>query len=579
MKLNKLEVVNVLGIARAEINLSHAVTLIAGANESGKSSVRDSLSMAFLGKPCRVDTKKELGQLLHDDAQKGRIAVQFGGADDGAEFRLPKGDHLVSEFDGAASMPFLLDPALFARISADDRRSFLFGLTKCQMSGTVVRQKLTDRGITEDLIDEITPELRKGFPHASGKAYDRAKTAKGAWRQVTGAVWGSNVAEGWRAEKPEGLCPTSKELDEIMAKHEAMQKNVDKGTAYVGGLDSKRKASESYVQRKRAAAQLADKVGERKRILELTKKVLAELEEKLPSIQQKLSEMQAGVVPVACPCCAAELTITGQTLTKFAGLKADTKATSDLALEVNKTRTSINAEKIRLANEIAELAQSEQAAEQLIAIEAEKVEVIDQAAIDSATAKLARCRDQATELRAEFNTKQQTRSDFAKVEEVTAAATKAHEEVKAWLSIGDALAPDGIPAEILKGALAPVNQSLAVLSGMCGWKAAVINEDMTLSYGGRIYELNSESGQWRFDALMALAIAQISEVKIVVLDRFDVLDFKARGALMKMLLELGKMGLMDNAILCGTMKEMPKLPQGMGGAWIERGLAEMAVAP
>lgn len=579
MKLKKLEVVSVLGIARADIDLSHSVTLIAGSNESGKSSVRDSISMAFLGKPCRVDTKKELGQLLHDEAQKGRISVQFGGADDGAEFRLPKGDHLVSEFDGAASMPFLLDPALFARISADDRRSFLFGLTKCQMSGAVVRQKLTDRGITEDLIDEITPELRKGFPHASGKAYDRAKAAKGAWRQVTGATWGSNVAEGWRAEKPEGLCPTSKELDEIMAKHDAAQNNVEKGTAYVGGLDSKRKASESYVSRKASAKAIADQLHARQDTLTEAEAELSELEAALAPMQQKLSEMQAGVIPVACPCCAAELTITGQTLKKFEGLKADAKAASDLAFEITKKRQSIGALKGMMPNYIGSVAEAKAALTQLAAIEEEKVEVIDQAAIESATAKLARCREQATELRAEFNTKQQTRSDFAKVEEVTAAATKAHEEVKAWLAIGDALAPDGIPAEILKGALAPVNQSLAVLSGMCGWKAAVINEDMTLSYGGRIYELNSESGQWRFDALMALAIAQISEVKIVVLDRFDVLDFKARGALMKMLLELGKMGLMDNSILCGTMKEMPKLPQGMGGAWIERGLAEMAVAP
>lgn len=574
MKLTKLEVVNVLGIARAEIDLTNAVTVITGANESGKSSIRDSLSMAFLGKPCRVDTKKELGQLLHDGAQKGRISVRFGAEDDGADFSIPKGDHVVSEFAGAAFLPCLLDPALFARISADDRRSFLFNLTGCKASGAAIKEKLMARDIPEKLIEDIAPKLRDGFPAASAEAYNRAKTAKGAWRQITGQTWGSNVAEDWRSERPEGKCPTEAELQAIMTKQAEAQANVDKGTAYVGGLDSKRKASESYVSRKAAAKELAEQLTRRQAKQSATEKDLKEWEEKLVPLQSKLNEMQAGIIPVPCPCCAAELRIVGQTLTKFEGLKADTKVMSDLAIEVTKAKNAIDLLKRTLSGDIKSVAEAQAAATQLEAIEAEKVEVIDQQKIDDATAKLARCREQADALRKEFNTKQQARVDFSKVEETTKAAAEAHAEVKAWLAVGDALAPDGIPAEILAGALAPVNQSLAVLSGMCGWKPAVINEDMTLSYGGRIYELNSESGQWRFDCLMALAIAQISDLRIVVLDRFDVLDQKSRGALLGMLGELGRMGLMHNSIMAGTMKSLPSLPDGVGGIWIANGIAE-----
>ena len=576
MKLNKLEVVNVLGIARAEIDLTNPVTFITGLNESGKSSISDAISMAFLGKPRRVDTKKELGQLLHDGAQKGRISVKFGAEDEGADFSVPKGDHVVSEFAGAYFLPYLLDPGLFARISADDRRSLLFNLTGCKASGALIKEKLLARDIPESLITEIAPKLRDGFPAASAEAYNRAKASKGAWRQITGQTWGINVAEDWKAERPEGKLPTEEDLQAIMKKQKAAQVNVDKGTAYVGGLDAKRKAFESVIQRNLDAGLLADMLGERIQDRSTTEDILKELESQLPALQQKLSELQAGVVPVACPCCKAELTITGQTLTKFAGLKADTKATSDLALQVNSTRSAINKEKEALAKAIAAVAQSEEAVKQLAAIEAEQVEAVDQKHIDESTAKLARCREQADALRNEFNEKQQLRIEFQKVDGKTKEAAEAHAEVKAWLAVGDALAPDGIPAEILSGALAPVNQSLSVLSGMCGWKKAVINDDMTLSYGGRIYELNSESGQWRFDCLMALAIAQISELRLVVLDRFDVLDQKSRSALMHMLIELGKMELMHSSILCGTMKELPPLPTGVGGVWIERGQAELA---
>lgn len=579
MKLTRIEIVNFIGIARAEIDLSNSVTVITGMNESGKSSVADAISCAFIGKPRRVDTKKELGQLLHDGAQKGRISVRFGADDDGADFSIPKGDHVVSEFAGAESMPFVLDPQLFARITPDARRSFLFNLTNCRASGAAIRDKLLARDIPEGLIEDIAPKLRDGFPAASVEAYNRAKTAKGAWRQITGQTWGSNVAEDWRAERPEGKCPTEAELQAIMTKQAEAQGNVDKGTAYVGGLDSKRKASESYVSRKAAAKALADQLEARQETLNKAEAEISELEPLFLSMQQKLTEMQAGVVPVACPCCAAELTIKGQTLTKFAGLKADTKATSDLAMEVTQTRQTLTAMKNMLPNYIGSVAEAKAALTQLATIEEEKVEVIGQQKIDDATAKLARCREQADALRKEFNTKQQARVDFSKVEETTKAAAEAHAEVKSWLAVGDALAPDGIPAEILAGALAPVNQSLAVLAGMCGWKPAVINEDMTLSYGGRLYELNSESGQWRFDCLMALAIAQISDLRIVVLDRFDVLDQKSRGALLGMLGELGRMGLMHNSIMSGTMKELPRLPAGVGGVWISGGLAELAVRP
>lgn len=575
MKLTSLEVANVLGIARAEIDLSSAVTIVTGANESGKSSVSDCLSMAFLGKPCRVDTKKELGQLLHDGAPKGRISVQFGEGDDGAEFRLPKGDHLVSEFVGAAFMPCVLAPELFASMSADERRSFLFNLTGCKASGSVIREKLAARDIPEAMIEEIAPMLRKGFPEASAEAYNRAKAAKGAWRQVTGQTWGSNVAEGWKAERPEGLCPAPKDLESIMEKHAAAQENVTKGTAYVGGLDAKRKAFDSYGQRLQDAEQKAADLPALKKAQAETEQLLSEAEPKLQALEKKLSEVRAGAVPVACPCCGEDLKIIGNTLVKFEGLKASAKDSSDLALQVSEAKNNRDRLKRQLSENVAAVGYAQAAADSVEAIKAEKVAKVDQAMIDDATAKLARCRQQADDLRAEFNAKQELRNQFGKVAEITQKATDAHAEVKAWLSVGDALAPDGIPAEILQSALAPVNQSLAVLAGMSGWKAAVIHDDMSLSYGGRLYELNSESGQWRFDCLMALAIAQISDLRLVVLDRFDVLDVKSRVRLIHMLKELGRMNLMHSMILLGTTKGPYPPEPGAGSVWVQGGLAEM----
>lgn len=70
MKLDKIEISNFLGIARADLVIDSPIMIVTGPNEAGKSSVSDAVSCAFLGTPRRVKLKKELGQLLHDGAAK-----------------------------------------------------------------------------------------------------------------------------------------------------------------------------------------------------------------------------------------------------------------------------------------------------------------------------------------------------------------------------------------------------------------------------------------------------------------------------------------------------------------------------
>ncbi|KNY10716.1 hypothetical protein AKG08_13615 [Achromobacter piechaudii] len=68
-----------------------------------------------------------------------------------------------------------------------------------------------------------------------------------------------------------------------------------------------------------------------------------------------------------------------------------------------------------------------------------------------------------------------------------------HQEVLAWSAIGDALSRDGIPAEILAEAPQPVNDKLADLTDLGGWRVPEIGADMVITFGGRAYRLLSES--------------------------------------------------------------------------------------
>ena len=73
---------------------------------------------------------------------------------------------------------------------------------------------------------------------------------------------------------------------------------------------------------------------------------------------------------------------------------------------------------------------------------------------------------------------------------------------------------------------------------MATWHPVVITPEIEITYGGRLYGLLSESEKWRADTLLAIAIARLSGIRLVLLDRFDVLQPTARPQALKLLLAL-----------------------------------------
>ncbi|MDF3086623.1 DNA repair protein, partial [Burkholderia sola] len=96
-------------------------------------------------------------------------------------------------------------------------------------------------------------------------------------------------------------------------------------------------------------------------------------------------------------------------------------------------------------------------------------------------------------------------------------------DVAAYEAIADALAPNGIPADLLSEALTPMNERLVGLAEMSEWADVTITPEMEIFADGRAYALLSESERWRVDAHIAAAISHFSGLKLLVLDRADVL--------------------------------------------------------
>ncbi len=143
-----------------------------------------------------------------------------------------------------------------------------------------------------------------------------------------------------------------------------------------------------------------------------------------------------------------------------------------------------------------------------------------------------------------------------------------------WTQIADALSPDGIPGELLAEALEPINERLRENATMAEWEPVVIHADMRITYGDRDYALISESEKWRTDAMIAEAVSHLAGVKLLVLDRFDVLDLKGREDLLYWLDGMATDGDIDTALIFGTLKALPALNfANIEAHWIDNGVA------
>ncbi len=155
---------------------------------------------------------------------------------------------------------------------------------------------------------------------------------------------------------------------------------------------------------------------------------------------------------------------------------------------------------------------------------------------------------------------------------------KARDSKSQWKSVTEALAPDGIPGEMLAEALTPLNERLAYSANEAQWTRINVGRDMRIYAAEegaqpRDYALLSESEKWRADAMIAEAVSHLSGLKLLVLDRFDVLDLAGRADLIAWLETLAQDNEIDTALIFGTLKALPaQLPDCIEAYWLENGV-------
>lgn len=588
MKLASITVENFLGAYDARIACPTPVTLVAGLNASGKSSIRDAVALALTADLGRVHLKKEAGQLVHDGQTAAYCEVTNADGDDFAVTITDAGklsdNHKGREPD--AMLPYVLDAQRFARLSETERRTFLFGLMDVKITPANVKARLVDRlfpsGCNETQmirIDRVAPLLRAGFDAACTEAKAKATAAKGAWRAITGETYGAVKAIDWKAAAPAwdqaALASANSALAAADEKVAAAQRNL-------GALQAEKKAHDDQLARVAGLTEAAAKLERAKVAAERAQTELHTWSADLAALRQRagagprvglvhdlynalagISGMVPGDVPqydeVMCALDAYELEHG----------KPGAAGDAEAAAKIPAAERSVGLYTTGLANAKRDIALAERAGEDLKAITASTWSAAPLTAAGDELVQLQATKAQAFKAVETLRAAKATADTAGKK---TADAAAQHADVEAWAAIGDALSPDGIPAQLLAEALKPINDRLVQSAVDADWLPVAIGADMHVTGDDRPYALLSESEKWRVDAMVAEAIAHLSNARLLVLDRADVLDLKGRADLFAWLDVLATTGEIDSALVFATLKALPNdLPATVNAHWIEAG--------
>ena len=599
MKLASIYVAGLLGIREASFDLTAPVALVCGANGAGKSSIRDAVALVLTADMTRVTLKKDAARLITDGADSAVAQVVTA---DGEDYRVTitragKITDSQQGHDQDPRLPYVLDAQRMAALNDTDRRAFLFGVMGTKTTHTAIADRLLARGLSDTRVRRIAPLLRAGFESAAKDAKEHASQARGAWKVVAGENYGSVKAATWRAAAPAFSADQLQRAIDAVGTADA---EIAAAQQAIGADEADgRRLSEARtkIANLRAAADL---IGRRRDKLTRDQAELSAVGTKLRGAEQSaggtprtgtlhdLARALKGVLPAVPSTSMFDLDALNLATEALRAYEAEFGAADapagddELRQRLPGLRSSHKVMESAVANSLRDVQASEAAAAEIKVLEAQIAESkFDAGALGAAQATLAELQAKRKPLAAAVDQLRAAKAAAEGATEKTAKAATHHTDVVAWDAIAEALSPDGIQSEILAEAIGPFNARLEQSAVDTEWPLVLVNPDMSITAAGRLYGLLSESEKWRCDAMLAEAVTHLTGLRLLVLDRMDVLDLTGRGQLLGWLDALATTGEVDTAMVFATLKALPAgLPSTIASHWVENGycgvLAEAA---
>ena len=569
MKLQRLTVQNFLRLQDIDIDLdTSAVHLFCGPNEAGKSTVAESVRFALIGDSPRVALKKNYPLLVNRNGKKGSVTLTFDGV---TVHRDVRSGALKDEFKLGAEQELSARIALgaqgFVDLKPDERRSLLFKLAQIKVTADdVVQRMVRDYDVHADIAARYRSYLAGGMEPALKAAEADVSRLRAKWEEIAGEKYGSAKAVDWKPTfQPGAKRPIRTTPDDIaLMKSRAGEigERIEAATQAIGTA-SATEARKAEVERdigtvKEALAGLAEA---KKQLTEITPRVEAKQED-LSTKTFMLTQVRAAKSVVTCPSCDANLKMGEGGELEFAdpaSLNFSGENESRIEAEIAAERRQLDAlvrERDRLA---ATVESGESATQRLQDLQARLHGLgIDSKTVDEIKAERENYRAALAQAQQSIRRAEEDNATLDHFEKSEAAAKEAHEAILRTQVAIEALSPDGIKAELLEAVIGPINKRMEASAHLAGWLAPALTEEMdVVREDGLPYELLSESAQWRISAVVADAIASMSGVRLLILDRMDVVDVDTRPMVLKWACHLAQSDF-DTVLVMATLRTKPQ---------------------
>jgi hypothetical protein len=156
-------------------------------------------------------------------------------------------------------------------------------------------------------------------------------------------------------------------------------------------------------------------------------------------------------------------------------------------------------------------------------------------------------------------------------------ARRKHLAIETNQKLIDIAAPDGLRKRKLGDVLSSINERMAPLCKDAGFEAVEIQDDLSVTYGGRPVELRSRGEQFRARTILQVLMALMDGSDVLVVDGADILDQGGRNGLFTLLPRLPFKSVVTMTI---GRKAAPDLEKaGLGTTvWLQEGAAHALAA-
>lgn len=547
---------NVGGVERADIETS-LIAILSGPNGSGKTSILRAAGAALTGITIPVDgiSKGGAGALVRTGAEHGGVQVKLPTGE--ASLRWPQAE---LKTEGGPPQACAIAVGLLDLMSLSSRELVkeMARYIKGEPSDADLVEALKKEGIAEATAKKVAESVEGGGWDAThAKAKDKGVALKGMYEQATGG-------QRWGSDKGGKFLPANWSEDLETASVDALEAAIVAGKKTVETAVASQAVGENQVEQLRGtAAGFTDLQAKLAVALKAEKNAVAAVED--ARRQRAALPPAEGDTGIPCPHCGEPVLVVQKDLATRVLEKGTKKKTTDT--ELKKRRLAIlDADGVVTAAERT----LEEAQRTLAGLK------IGVGAAETAALKLKEMEGKTGSVEAVDKAREGLRAAEQNLAAFKAKmeADKLHAALLGNQAIVRVLAPEGLRKTAMQRALEAFNEkALAPLCKVAGWKAVELDENFAPTYGGRSYVLLSGGEQYRVRATMQVAIAQLDQSKVVILDGADILDGPGRNGLLKLLRAWGQPALVGMTF--SKQEQAPDISVNESGVtyWLTEGSA------